>query len=563
MPDVFPTEAWPAGAGLLALNGTTHSATGLPHIAKLVDSTTNPSWELWERRQIDRLADIVTVPNGLRVVKVDNTHIGVFPGDYVINDTRTHFDGNASEAVSTSADTYYVYLDNANTLTIVTDATGWPASIGQFVPLAEVTVADSVISSIVDRRGWASIVIGGAGSSASTTGTNETTFTLDEDNSGAGASCVVAFERGSSDAHDAGIRWNATSGMVEALEDVADDEFCTVRALTIDATVASGTAPITVVSPTLCANLNADQVDGIGFTAASAANAVPYATSTSAVAFTTAPTTSGMVFVTGTSAVPAWAATGSASGVQAWDSDLDAIAAISSAGIVARTAEGTAAARTITAGAGMVVTYGNGVSGNPTIALSATTNHAVQVGNASASLTDIAVGASNTVLCGNTGADPEFRKIVNDDISLTAEISVTKLAATMADGGKHLSVDSDGDAAWRFAWTTDTLSTAGFPITFTSTEMRYVWINTGATTQATVKLPGAAAGYEIKFVVTDADGIKVVAYSGDNFQDGQIVSDVGGYIHSKEIGAAIHLYAVNSATWVVLSKRGTWAFYGA
>lgn len=558
MPDVFPIEAWPAGAGLLALDGATHSATGLPHIAKFVDSTTDPSWELWERRQVDRLADIVTVPNGLRVVKVDDTHIGVFPGDYVINDTRTHFDGDASEAVSTSADTYYVYLDNANALTIVTDATGWPASIGQFVPLAEVTVADSVISSIVDRRGWASIVIGGAGSSASTTGTNETTFTLDEDNSGAGASCVVAFERGSSDAHDAGIRWNATSGMVEALEDVTDDGFCTVRALTIDATVASGTAPITVVSPTLCVNLNADKVDGIGFTAASAANAVPYATSTSAVAFTTAPTTSGMVFITGTSAVPAWAATGSASGVQAWDSDLDAIAAISSAGIVARTAEGTAAARTITAGAGMVVTYGDGVAGNPTIALEATTNHAVQVGNATGALTSLAVGATNTVLCGNTGANPGFRQIVNADLSDSAQIAVGKLGATVGDGGKVLSVSSAGEAMWLYSWRPGTASTSGSPHTFTATEMRRVWLNTGATSLVTINLPSAVAGYEIKFAVVDADGTKIVAFADDVIQDVGTVSATAGYIQSTTVGSVVHLFAINATTWLVMSKQGTW-----
>lgn len=57
------------------------------------------------------------------------------------------------------------------------------------------------------------------------------------------------------------------------------------------------------------------------------------------------------------------------SSVQAWDDLLDAIAAISTAGMLARTGDGTAAVRTITAGTGIGVTNGSGVSGNPTIAI--------------------------------------------------------------------------------------------------------------------------------------------------------------------------------------------------
>jgi hypothetical protein len=56
--------------------------------------------------------------------------------------------------------------------------------------------------------------------------------------------------------------------------------------------------------------------------------------------------------------------------VQAWDTDLDCIAALSSSGMVARTGAGTCAARTLTApAAGITVSNGDGVSGNPTIAL--------------------------------------------------------------------------------------------------------------------------------------------------------------------------------------------------
>jgi hypothetical protein len=55
--------------------------------------------------------------------------------------------------------------------------------------------------------------------------------------------------------------------------------------------------------------------------------------------------------------------------VQAFDADLSAIAALSSTGIAARTASNTWAQRTIAAGTGIGVTDGDGVSGNPTVAI--------------------------------------------------------------------------------------------------------------------------------------------------------------------------------------------------
>lgn len=58
--------------------------------------------------------------------------------------------------------------------------------------------------------------------------------------------------------------------------------------------------------------------------------------------------------------------------LQAWSAFLDALAALSSNGILARTGAGTVAARTITAGSGITVSNGDGVSGNPTISHSFT-----------------------------------------------------------------------------------------------------------------------------------------------------------------------------------------------
>lgn len=53
---------------------------------------------------------------------------------------------------------------------------------------------------------------------------------------------------------------------------------------------------------------------------------------------------------------------------QSLDADLTAVAGLSSSGFIARTGSGTAAARTLTAGEGITVTNGDGVSGDTTIA---------------------------------------------------------------------------------------------------------------------------------------------------------------------------------------------------
>jgi hypothetical protein len=59
--------------------------------------------------------------------------------------------------------------------------------------------------------------------------------------------------------------------------------------------------------------------------------------------------------------------------VQAFDSDLQALADNSSSGVWVRTGTGTGSVRTITAGTNITITNGSGVSGNPTIESKATT----------------------------------------------------------------------------------------------------------------------------------------------------------------------------------------------
>lgn len=69
-------------------------------------------------------------------------------------------------------------------------------------------------------------------------------------------------------------------------------------------------------------------------------------------------------------------------------------------------------------GSGNINVAGNAGTSTLTITLVGTTNHAVQVGNASGSLTSIGVGTDGQVLIGATGANPAFATITSSDNSI-------------------------------------------------------------------------------------------------------------------------------------------------
>lgn len=88
---------------------------------------------------------------------------------------------------------------------------------------------------------------------------------------------------------------------------------------------------------------------------------------------------------------------------QAQDAELDAIAALSSNGLIARTGAGTAAARTLTAGSAAVsVTNGDGAAGNPTVDLpnsgvsAASYGSATEVASVTVNAKGVVTAASNT-----------------------------------------------------------------------------------------------------------------------------------------------------------------------
>lgn len=84
----------------------------------------------------------------------------------------------------------------------------------------------------------------------------------------------------------------------------------------------------------------------------------------------------------------------------------------------------------------ITITAGNNISvstspvslgGNTTIAVTGTTEHAVQIGNATGSLSSVTVGTDGQVLLGATGADPAFATLTSGDGTITFTVGAHSL----------------------------------------------------------------------------------------------------------------------------------------
>jgi hypothetical protein len=131
----------------------------------------------------------------------------------------------------------------------------------------------------------------------------------------------------------------------------------------------------------------------------SAANALPYFTG-SGTATTTTLSAYGRSLIDDADAATARSTLGVVIGtdVQAFDADLSAVAALSTNGMISRTGAGTAAVRTLTAGTGITITNGDGVSGNPTVAVTS------YVSSVQGQTGAVVVSVPVTSVQGNTGA---------------------------------------------------------------------------------------------------------------------------------------------------------------
>lgn len=111
-------------------------------------------------------------------------------------------------------------------------------------------------------------------------------------------------------------------------------------------------------------------------------------------------------------------------GAEASDSDLDAVAGLSTTGIVVRTGTGTATTRAITGtSTEITVTNGDGVSGAPTLSLSATaTNDSAASGKRGEYLETVVLSGAAVSLTTNTAANVITLSLTAGDWDVSGEL---------------------------------------------------------------------------------------------------------------------------------------------
>lgn len=142
-------ESYPDDASLLAL--TEDQVTGVEYIP-----TGRSPYVLEFRKLVQRLLLVSERSNDLRVYQEGDLTFGVRSGRCFVNNSEVDYAGAVGVIVSNNT-TVYVWLDSAGTLQ--TSAAGLPSDRTGFVPLAEVGVGASAITSIKDLRGEAFLQI--------------------------------------------------------------------------------------------------------------------------------------------------------------------------------------------------------------------------------------------------------------------------------------------------------------------------------------------------------------------------------------------------------------------
>ena len=189
-----------------ALSGTRHPASNIPYIADGVSPSSSPSLAAQHNNVQRHTWDLLDI--ALRAVKTDTLAIGVYPGHYRdASGTAKQFGGVASTALTDNA-TNYVYIDTASNALVVSTS-GFPGTATTYIAVAiYVTSAGAIVTSDndADRRDQVRCWV--PASSSSPTGTTGTSFTLDDDNAGAGANTQLRANRGTDNGEDAAVEWD-------------------------------------------------------------------------------------------------------------------------------------------------------------------------------------------------------------------------------------------------------------------------------------------------------------------------------------------------------------------
>lgn len=99
---------------------------------------------------------------------------------------------------------------------------------------------------------------------------------------------------------------------------------------------------------------------------------------------------------------------------------------------------------------------------------------------------------------------------------------------------------------------------ASTPLSVSASDSGKFFTNEGSAAQIVFNLPTAAAGLSYSFFAQDANGIQVVAASGDTIRVGTSVSGAAGNIVSTAVGDLVTLKAINATEWVATEVSGTW-----
>ncbi len=147
-----------------------------------------------------------------------------------------------------------------------------------------------------------------------------------------------------------------------------------------------------------------------------------------------------------TSAATSTALTASAIGAQPVDGDLTGLSTLAGTGIVTRTAADTYTTRTISNGTGVTVTNGDGVSGNPTIALSSvgtagTYGSATQVPVVTTNTQGQVSSVTNTSIAIPSTQITDFSEAVDDRVAALV-VQGTGITVTYNDPANTLTVAS-------------------------------------------------------------------------------------------------------------------------
>ena len=94
--------------------------------------------------------------------------------------------------------------------------------------------------------------------------------------------------------------------------------------------------------------------------------------------------------------------------------------------------------------------------------------------------------------------------------------------------------------------------------TLTQGHVEVLHTNTGATSKPILTLPAAQKGLMLPFLVTDTDGLRILAAGNDTIRLGGIIGKVAGYIESLEVGSFVFLEAVSDTEWLAISLGGLW-----